>query len=134
MLNDRPTLVDTVASLIPQNLPPLASHIAAVSAFRFIITTNWDLLFEAAYRQIGQRYQILMEEADAPMLNYDQHNLLKIHRLNRPAAQSRVNDGGLRGLPVPPIPSFSIASQIFFTTIPCCSSGMVFATSIFVGC
>ena len=56
-----------------------------MSTFRFIITTNWDLLFEAAYRQIGQRYQILMEEADAPMFNFDQHNLLKIHgSIDRP--------------------------------------------------
>jgi hypothetical protein len=47
VLHDRPQLVDLVASFIPQNTQPLRSHIAAVSAFRFIITTNWDLLFEA---------------------------------------------------------------------------------------
>lgn len=85
VLHDRPTLVDLVASLIPQNVEPLRSHVAAVSSFRFIVTTNWDLLFEAAYRKIGQRYHILMEEADAPMFNYDQHNLLKIHgSIDRP--------------------------------------------------
>lgn len=85
VLHDRPRLVDLVASFIPQNVQPLQSHIAAVSTFRFIVTTNWDLLFEAAYRHINQRYQILMEEADAPMFNYDQHNLLKIHgSIDRP--------------------------------------------------
>jgi SIR2-like protein len=85
VLYDRPTLVDTLAGSIPQTIPPLASHLAAVAAFRFIVTTNWDLLFEQAYRQIGQRYHILMEEADAPMFNYDQHNLLKIHgSIDRP--------------------------------------------------
>ena len=79
VLHDRPRLVDLLASFIPQDIDPLSSHLAAVRTFRFIVTTNWDLLFEAAYRKIGQRYQILMEEADAPMFDYDQHNLLKIH-------------------------------------------------------
>jgi hypothetical protein len=53
--------MDLVASFIPQNVQPWRSHLAAVSAFRFIITTNWDLLFEAAYRQIGQRYHVLID-------------------------------------------------------------------------
>jgi len=78
-LNDRITLVNHLAALIPQNAAPLQSHIAAVKAFRFIVTTNWDLLFEAAYSQIGQGRQVLATEADAPNFNYDQHNLLKIH-------------------------------------------------------
>lgn len=78
-LNDRITLVNLLAALIPQNAIPLQSHVAAVKAFRFIVTTNWDLLFEAAYRQIGQGYQVLAGEDDAPNFNYDQHNLLKIH-------------------------------------------------------
>lgn len=78
-LNDRIALVNRLASLIPQNAMPLQGHIATVKAFRFIVSTNWDLLFEAAYRQIGQGYQVLVSEADAPNFNYDQHNLLKIH-------------------------------------------------------
>jgi hypothetical protein len=78
-LNDRITLVNLLAALIPQNAIPLQSHVAAVKAFRFIVTTNWDLLFEAAYRRIGQGYQVLAGEEDAPNFNYDQHNLLKIH-------------------------------------------------------
>jgi hypothetical protein len=85
VLHDRPQLVDLLALSIPQNMQPLRSHLAAVATFRFIVTTNWDLLFEAAYRQIGQRYQILIEEADAPMFSSDQHNLLKIHgSIDRP--------------------------------------------------
>ena len=79
MLNDRPTLVDFLARMIPQNASPLPSHVAAVGLCRFIVTTNWDLLFEAAYAQINQHRQILVEEKDAPMFNFDQHNLLKIH-------------------------------------------------------
>src|SRR5579863_1845735 len=47
-LNDRMMLVDKLASLIPQDRQPQPSHFAAVAAFRFIITTNWDLLFERA--------------------------------------------------------------------------------------
>lgn len=79
MLNDRPTLVDFLAGRIPQSAPPLPSHVAAVGLFRFIVTTNWDLLFEAAYAQINQHRQILVQESDAPMFSFDQHNLLKIH-------------------------------------------------------
>jgi hypothetical protein len=78
-LNDRQGLVNRLASLIDQNAFPTPGHIAAVKAFRFIVTTNWDLLFEAAYRQVGQHYQVLATNADAPNFNFDQHNLLKIH-------------------------------------------------------
>jgi NAD-dependent SIR2 family protein deacetylase len=78
-LNDQITLVDRLAALVPQDREPQQSHLAAVKAFRFIVTTNWDLLFEAAYRKINQHYQVLSQDADAPMFNYDQHNLLKIH-------------------------------------------------------
>jgi NAD-dependent SIR2 family protein deacetylase len=78
-LNDRLVLVDRLAALIPQDKEPQDSHVAAVKTFRFIVTTNWDLLFEAAYRKINQHYQVLCQDVDAPMFNYDQHNLLKIH-------------------------------------------------------
>ncbi len=78
-LNDRITLVDRLAALIPQDKNPQGSHVAAVKTFRFIVTTNWDLLFEAAYRKINQHYQVLSQDVDAPTFNYDQHNLLKIH-------------------------------------------------------
>lgn len=78
-LNDRIRLVNAIAALIPQNALPLPSHVAAVRAFRYIVTTNWDLLFEAAYKQINQHYQVLAREEDAPNFSYDQHNLLKIH-------------------------------------------------------
>ncbi|MBN8455859.1 SIR2 family protein [Accumulibacter sp.] len=79
VLNDRIALVDRLAALIPQDRIPQPSHVAAVKSFRFIVTTNWDLLFESAYRQINQHYQVLSQDADAPMFSYDQHNLLKIH-------------------------------------------------------
>lgn len=86
MLNGRVQLVDRLAQLIPQNVQPQASHLAAVKSFRFIVTTNWDLLFESAYRSIGQHYQVLAQDSDAPLFNFDQHNLLKIHgSADRPA-------------------------------------------------
>src|SRR5207248_3039437 len=72
-------LVNRLAELIPKNVAPLPSHVAAVQTFRFIVSKNWDLLFEAAYCQINQGYQILSSEEDAPNFSYDQHNLLKIH-------------------------------------------------------
>jgi hypothetical protein len=78
-LNDKTLLVNRLAALIPQDKKPLKAHIAAVRAFRYIITTNWDLLFEAAYKKIKQGYQLLCDDADAPNFSYDQHNLLKIH-------------------------------------------------------
>ena len=78
-LNDRIALVDRLAALIPQDKDPQESHVAAVKSFRFIVTTNWDLLFEGAYRKINKHYQVLSQDADAPMFNYDQRNLLKIH-------------------------------------------------------
>lgn len=85
VLNDKTKLVGLLASLIPQNALPLQSHLSAVNSFRFIITTNWDQLFEAAATQAGHRYHILSEEADAPMFNYDSHNLLKVHgSIDRP--------------------------------------------------
>lgn len=93
VLNDRIALVDRLAALIPQNKAPQQSHVAAVKTFRFIVTTNWDLLFESAYRQINQHYQVLSQDADAPMFNYDQHNLLKIHgSADRPASLVATTD------------------------------------------
>jgi hypothetical protein len=47
-LNDRIALVDRLAAFIPQDKDPQESYVAAVNTFRFIVTTNWDLLFEAA--------------------------------------------------------------------------------------
>ncbi|MEM9388519.1 MAG: SIR2 family protein [Pseudomonadota bacterium] len=79
VLNDRTSLVNLLAGLIPQNAQPQTSHETAVRLFRFIVTTNWDLLFEEAYKKAGQGYQVLSSDADAPNFNYDQHNLLKIH-------------------------------------------------------
>ena len=78
-VNDKVDLVDQLAGLIPQDREPQESHIAAVKAFRFIVTTNWDTLFEAAYKKIGERYHVLSQDSDSPMFNYDNHNLLKIH-------------------------------------------------------
>lgn len=86
MLNGRVALVDRLSQLIPQNCPPQPSHIASAKSFRFIVTTNWDLLFESAYRSINQHYQVLSQDSDAPLFNFDQHNLLKIHgSADRPA-------------------------------------------------
>lgn len=92
-LNDRITLVDRLAGLIPQDRTPQESHVTAVKTFRFIVTTNWDLLFEAAYKSINQHYQVLSQDVDAPMFNYDQHNLLKIHgSADRPASLVATTD------------------------------------------
>jgi len=92
-INDRITLVNELAALIPKDAKATAGHVAAVEAFRFIVTTNWDLLFEAAYRDVGQGYQVLAAEDDAPNFNYDQHNLLKIHgSVDRPLSLIATTD------------------------------------------
>jgi hypothetical protein len=78
-LNDKVGLVFRIAELIPKNATPLPSHLVAVEAFRFIITTNWDLLFEEAYRTAMPHYHRIVAESDVPGFNFDQHNLLKIH-------------------------------------------------------
>ncbi len=86
-LNDRPTLLDRLAALIPHDAQPQPSHLAAVRTFRFVVTTNWDMLFERASIAFGTRYQVLSSDADAPMFNYDQQNLLKIHgSVDRPVS------------------------------------------------
>jgi hypothetical protein len=78
-INDKQGLVNKLAGLIPKNAPPTPGHVAAVKTFRFIVTTNWDLLFERAYSEIGEGYQVLASEQDVPNFNDDQHNLLKLH-------------------------------------------------------
>ena len=55
-LNDKISLVNKLAELFPPQAAPLPSHVTAVELFRFICTTNWDTLFEAAYRQVGQGF------------------------------------------------------------------------------
>lgn len=78
-LNDRISLVNTLAQMFPANAPPSVAHLMAVRCFRFIVTTNWDTLFESAYRSVNQGYQFLASNEDAPNFNYDQHNLIKLH-------------------------------------------------------
>jgi hypothetical protein len=78
-IKSKVSLVERLAELFPQHATPAPGHVAAVELFRFICTTNWDTLFEAAYRQVAQPYQLLVRDDDAPSFNYDQHNLLKIH-------------------------------------------------------
>ena len=78
-INDLSGLVNKIAEYIPQNASPTPAHCAAVAMFRFIVTTNWDVLFEEAYRQIGQGKQTIADETDALNFNADQHNLIKLH-------------------------------------------------------
>lgn len=78
-INDRATLVELIAEHIPQDAAPTPAHVAAAKMCRFIVTTNWDLLFEAACHQMGHKCNVLADESDAPAFNYDQHNLLKLH-------------------------------------------------------
>ncbi len=127
--NYRLALVDRLAGLIPQDRAPQESHTAAVRAFRFIVTTNWDLLFESAYREIGQHYQVLSQEADAPMFNYDQHNLLKIHgSADRPVSLLATTDD-YENYDETHSNSWT-RSRSFFRTILCYSWVTAFVTSM----
>jgi hypothetical protein len=79
-INDRGSLVELLANLIPKNIAPTEGHLAAVKIFPVIITTNWDLLFERAYSSVGlEHYQVIAREGPVPNFGPDQHNLLKIH-------------------------------------------------------
>jgi hypothetical protein len=79
VVNDRSVLVNRIADLFPARPAPTPAHLAAVRMFRFIVTTNWDRLFELAADAVGNRYRVLASEADVPNFNFDNHNLLKIH-------------------------------------------------------
>ena len=78
-LNDKRALVNRFAMAIRQDAAPASSHLAAVKCFRFIVTTNWDLLFERAYQAEKIHHQVLVQDADAPNFNFDNHNLIKLH-------------------------------------------------------
>jgi hypothetical protein len=79
ILNDRNTLVFKLASMFSTSSAFSPAHLAAVKTFRYIISANYDLLFEAAMRQANEHYQVLTREADAPGFSFDQHNLIKLH-------------------------------------------------------
>jgi NAD-dependent SIR2 family protein deacetylase len=78
-ISDRNSLVSFLAAHVPINRPPSEGHVAAVNLFPCIITTNWDLLFEEAYRKLRKEYRLLVEDRDAPNFSYEHANLLKIH-------------------------------------------------------
>ncbi|MCY2953485.1 MAG: SIR2 family protein, partial [Planctomycetota bacterium] len=78
-LHDLLTLQNKLAALIPQDRPPSLSHVAAVKLFPKIVTTNWDLLFEEAYRGTEPPWQKLVADTDADNLNAGSRALLKIH-------------------------------------------------------
>jgi SIR2-like domain len=79
VLNDRNSLVFKLASMFSPSTTSAPAHLAAVKTFRYIVTTNYDTLFEAAMRQSNEHYQVLSREADAPGFSFDQHNLIKLH-------------------------------------------------------
>lgn len=53
-------IIDTIKELLNTAVPvhPTQAHLAAVQAFRFIITTNYDNLFERACNEIGIKYSV----------------------------------------------------------------------------
>jgi len=76
---DAHRLVNKLAELIPTNRAPSPAHVAAVECFQYILTTNWDNLFEKAFDQIGKGKQVLASDAEAPNFSFDQTNLVKLH-------------------------------------------------------
>lgn len=78
-LYGRESLVHRLACMIPRDVPPLSTHLAAVRSFRSIVTTNWDLLFEAACARCGLSRPVLAAESDAPLYLPGSPVLLKIH-------------------------------------------------------
>jgi NAD-dependent SIR2 family protein deacetylase len=76
---DREALVRLLENSIPRAMQPASGHLAAVRVFRTIITTNWDLLFEAAFQRDGRAYQRVICEADLEVLRGDLPVLIKMH-------------------------------------------------------
>lgn len=72
-------LVNKLAALLPSHVAPSPGHLAAVECFQFILTTNWDGLFERAFDQRGKAKQVLASDAEAPNFSFDSTNLVKLH-------------------------------------------------------
>lgn len=72
-------LTTKLADLIPQDREPSPEHIAAARMFGTIITTNWDVLFETAYRYIGRSPRTLASNEDAADFHRDRATVIKIH-------------------------------------------------------
>jgi hypothetical protein len=75
------TVTQIAAQLCRERLPiqPLAHHqsLARINCFRFIVTTNWDRLIEAAYGA-GQ-CNVIRESRDVSNIRYDAVNIVKLH-------------------------------------------------------
>lgn len=78
-LTDQPYVLNKLAQSIPRNVAPSSAHVAAVRAFRHIVTTNWDMLFEDAYKTTGQRWQTIARDEDAVNFMQNENTILKIH-------------------------------------------------------
>lgn len=70
-LNSRITLVNELSDLIPQNVAPTDNLRFTAKCFRYILTTNWDQLFEEAIKELGGKFRVLSSAQDAPNFNYD---------------------------------------------------------------
>lgn len=75
----REQLVGRISAFIPQARDAAPQHLAAARAFKTIITTNWDLLFEDAYRKTGQGPQIASSNDDVDGFQLDRPTVIKMH-------------------------------------------------------
>ncbi len=73
------TLTTRLVAEIPQDADPSPSHRIASDLFSTVITTNWDLLFEAAYRLAGSRALVVSSNEGAPAYGADQPTVIKMH-------------------------------------------------------
>jgi len=76
-------LHDHITSLCRDYLPvsPRSHHknVALLSTMRFIITTNWDRLFETAFRSVGTSYRSVLSDQDLSRIDFGGRNLFKLN-------------------------------------------------------
>lgn len=79
-------LANRISDLIPRDRDASPQHIAAARAFKIIITTNWDLLFEDAYKNTGNPARTISSNDDVDGFRSDRTAVIKMHgSADRPA-------------------------------------------------
>lgn len=76
---DQARLREFLAQQIDRRTNTTPSHLAAVNVFDYIVTTNWDILFERAYAQQHVHFSLFCDESNARALHYGSRNLIKMH-------------------------------------------------------
>jgi DNA-binding response OmpR family regulator len=78
-LYGRPDLLSVLGNLLAHTRRSSAGHELAVGLFRNIVTTNWDLLFEAAFATAGRQCAVIASDSHALVPSQVGAKLWKVH-------------------------------------------------------